>query len=85
MSSNTNQSSGTNNGGQSSTTGGGSGGGEKSDYTMIKEGGWSSRSNFQASYGLSMTPDGIEEGNEILQSFRDADAEKYDGGGGKSK
>lgn len=39
---------------------------------MVKEG-WGSRSNFQASYGLDMTPEGLEEGNAILEKFQEQD------------
>lgn len=48
--------------------------GVKSKYAMVKEG-WGTRTNFQYSYGLDMTPEGIEEGNKILECFREADME----------
>lgn len=48
---------------------------EKSNYQMIKEGGWGDRPSFQYSFGLKMTPEDIEEGNQILESFRQADIE----------
>lgn len=41
---------------------------KKSKYQFIKEG-WGNRINFQASYGLNMTPDDIEEGNAILEAL----------------
>lgn len=47
----------------------------KSNYQIIKEG-WGDRPTFQASYGLPMDPDGIEEGNKILDGFREADSKK---------
>lgn len=34
---------------------------------------WGSRPNFQASYGLDMTPSGIQEGNKILDAMGKAD------------
>ena len=41
----------------------------------IVKAGWGSRSNFQASYGLKMTPDDLEEGKAILKAFENADKE----------
>jgi hypothetical protein len=38
--------------------------------------GWGSRSNFQASYGLDMTVEGIAEGKEILKAFDKMDKEE---------
>ena len=38
-------------------------------YKIIKDG-WGSRSNFQFSYGLKMTPDDMEEGNRILEGMQ---------------
>ncbi|KFZ14291.1 hypothetical protein V501_03322 [Pseudogymnoascus sp. VKM F-4519 (FW-2642)] len=38
--------------------------------------GWGSRSEFQHSYGLGMTPQGFEEGNRILDSFRKSDMQE---------
>ncbi|KAJ4386397.1 hypothetical protein N0V93_009292 [Gnomoniopsis smithogilvyi] len=46
--------------------------GSNSNYGMVKDG-WGSRPNFQASYGLGMTPEGIEEGNAILDKMREYD------------
>lgn len=46
-----------------------------SNSQMVKES-WGDRPNFQASYGLSMDPEGIKEGNKILDSFREADSKK---------
>ncbi|KAI7778742.1 hypothetical protein LA080_001809 [Diaporthe eres] len=46
-----------------------------SNYQIIKES-WGDRPNFQASHGLSMDPEGIKEGNEILESYRQADSKK---------
>jgi hypothetical protein len=40
--------------------------------SIVKDG-WGSRSNFQASYGLDMTPEGLEEGETILNAMQDAD------------
>ena len=39
-----------------------------SKYKIIKDG-WGSRVNFQASYGLKMTPEDIETGNAILEEM----------------
>ncbi|KAL7276506.1 hypothetical protein RUND412_000497 [Rhizina undulata] len=44
-----------------------------SKYKLVKEG-WGNRPNFQASYGLNMSPDDIEEGNAILEAMLAADA-----------
>jgi hypothetical protein len=41
----------------------------------IVKSGWGNRSNFQASYGLKLTPDDIEEGKAILKAFEKADRE----------
>ncbi|ROV91237.1 hypothetical protein VPNG_09695 [Cytospora leucostoma] len=49
--------------------------GGQSNYRMVKDG-WGDRVNFQASMGLGMTPEDIDEGNQILDAFRDADAEQ---------
>ncbi|KAL0058977.1 hypothetical protein AAF712_014314 [Marasmius tenuissimus] len=37
--------------------------------------GWGSRPNFQHSHGLKMTPDDIDEGNDILDQYCEADRE----------
>ncbi|KAF4979961.1 hypothetical protein FDECE_17967 [Fusarium decemcellulare] len=37
-------------------------------YSVVRDG-WGSRPQFQASYGLRMDPDGIEEGNAILDAM----------------
>ncbi|KZV91721.1 hypothetical protein EXIGLDRAFT_719112 [Exidia glandulosa HHB12029] len=37
-------------------------------YSVIKDG-WGSRPNFQYSYGLKMTPEDLEEGEEILNQL----------------
>ncbi|KAI9697690.1 MAG: hypothetical protein M1836_004640 [Candelina mexicana] len=44
-------------------------------YRVIKDG-WGSRRKFQASYGLDMSPEGIEEGNAILEALIKQDAAK---------
>lgn len=49
-----------------------SGSGSKTKYAIIKEG-WGSRRNFQASYGLPMTPEGFKDGNAILDEMRKHD------------
>ncbi|PSR81706.1 hypothetical protein BD289DRAFT_372325 [Coniella lustricola] len=54
----------------------------QTNYRMIKDG-WGNRPNFQASYGLGMDPEGIEEGNRILESFREADRQQHNGGNKK--
>lgn len=64
----------------SSATGGGKpattqAAGDKSNFQMTKEG-WGGRVSFQTSMGLKMTPDDIEEGNQILDAFRNIDAEQ---------
>jgi hypothetical protein len=41
--------------------------------SRIVEEGWGSRANFQASYGLKMTPEGLEEGNAILKAMQEQD------------
>lgn len=46
-----------------------------SKYRIVKDG-WGSRSNFQASYLLGMDPEGLEEGNRILDAFIEADLEE---------
>jgi len=43
-----------------------------SNNSTIKDG-WGSRSNFQASYGLKMDPEGFAEGNAIRGAFREQD------------
>ncbi|KAM0560005.1 hypothetical protein ACHAPJ_003961 [Fusarium lateritium] len=42
-------------------------------YGVVKQGWGGSRPNFQASYGLGMDPDSIEEGNAILDAFIEND------------
>lgn len=59
----------------SATAGSDQGGSSNSNYQIIKDS-WGDRPNFQASHGLSMDPEGIEEGNKILDSFREADSKK---------
>ncbi|KAG0138812.1 hypothetical protein HOY82DRAFT_5315 [Tuber indicum] len=44
-----------------------------SKYKIIKDG-WGSRANFQASYGLGMSPEGLEEGDSILETMQCSDA-----------
>ncbi|KAF2181205.1 hypothetical protein K469DRAFT_589671 [Zopfia rhizophila CBS 207.26] len=39
----------------------------------IIEKGWGNRANFQASYGLKMTPDDLEEGDAILEAMQRQD------------
>ncbi|KAM5349363.1 hypothetical protein ACJ41O_005868 [Fusarium nematophilum] len=41
-------------------------------YSIVKKG-WGSRPNLQASYGLTMDPDDIAEGNAILDAFIEND------------
>lgn len=57
---------------QGKSAGGGSSSSGNTNYGMIKDG-WGNRPNFQASYGLPMSPEGIEQGNQILDAFREAD------------
>ncbi|KAF8461258.1 hypothetical protein BDZ91DRAFT_629918, partial [Kalaharituber pfeilii] len=40
-----------------------------SKYKIVKDG-WGSRTNFQASHGLGMTPEDLEEGNKILDAMQ---------------
>ncbi|KFY09664.1 hypothetical protein V492_05400 [Pseudogymnoascus sp. VKM F-4246] len=57
------------------------------NYRIVKDG-WGDRPNFQHSFGLRMTPEGIEEGNRILDAFREdimeerEEAQKNGSGGG---
>ncbi|OBT43010.1 hypothetical protein VE00_07355 [Pseudogymnoascus sp. WSF 3629] len=57
------------------------------NYRIVKDG-WGDRPNFQHSFGLPMTPGGIEEGNRILDGFREdymedrKEAKKSASGGG---
>ncbi|OBT63286.1 hypothetical protein VE03_07955 [Pseudogymnoascus sp. 23342-1-I1] len=59
------------------------------NYRIVKDG-WGDRPNFQLSFGLRMTPEDIEEGNRILDGFREDIMEERDeakknsswGGGG---
>ncbi|ROT37170.1 hypothetical protein SODALDRAFT_360855 [Sodiomyces alkalinus F11] len=55
---------------QGSASSAGTGGQTK--YSFIKNN-WGSRPNFQASFGLKMTPEDIEEGNAILDAFMEQD------------
>lgn len=48
-------------------------------YSVVRDGWGGSRANFQASYGLDMSPDGIEEGNAILDAFIEQDARAQGG------
>jgi hypothetical protein len=45
-----------------------------SKYKFIKDG-WGSRPLFQASYGLKMTPEDLEEGDSILEALMEAEEE----------
>ncbi|KAJ8083404.1 hypothetical protein PM082_009276 [Marasmius tenuissimus] len=49
----------------------------KTRNQIIQEG-WGSRANFQASYGLKMTPGDIEEGNLILEAFEEQEREEWE-------
>lgn len=42
--------------------------------------GWGGRPNFQASYGLRMDPDGIAEGNAIIEGFAEIDRQNAEQG-----
>ncbi|KAG0634231.1 hypothetical protein HOY80DRAFT_987487 [Tuber brumale] len=44
-----------------------------SKYKIIKDS-WGSRTNFQASYGLRMTPEDLEVGDNILEEMQRNDA-----------
>jgi len=44
----------------------------KSKGRIIREG-WGSRANFQASYGLKMTPEDLKEGDAILEAVQRED------------
>ncbi|VUC25847.1 unnamed protein product [Clonostachys rosea] len=50
-------------------------------YRVVKDG-WGDRPNFQHSHGLKMDPEGIEEGNLILDAYINAD--KGAGSSGKN-
>jgi hypothetical protein len=47
-------------------------------YKIVKDG-WGNRPNFQASYGLTMSPEDIEEGNKILEGMQEDQAEEERG------
>lgn len=47
----------------------------QSTYRIVQDG-WGGRVNFQASMGLGMTPEDIDEGSQILDAFHDVDAEQ---------
>lgn len=68
MSSSNNKGSGGSGQGNSSSSGG-----SRSSNSQIVKDGWGSRPNFQASYGHPMTPEGIAEGNQILDAMRESD------------
>jgi len=55
-----------------------------SRYAFVKEG-WGSRKNFQASYGLSMEPEDMKAGGEILDEIcrNDLESEGQRSGHGK--
>lgn len=46
-------------------------------YRFIKDG-WGSRTVFQASYGLGMDPDSLEEGNAILNELFDREMTEWE-------
>jgi len=46
-----------------------------SKYKIVKDN-WGSRTNFQAAYGLGMTPDDLKEGDNILEAFQRNDASR---------
>lgn len=46
------------------------------NYRIVKDG-WGDRRTFQGSNGLDMTPEGIEEGNAILDAMRQADIDAH--------
>lgn len=49
---------------------------DKSDYQMIKEGGWSDKKHFMESYGISFYEHGaFDEARDILDGFRRIDAQ----------
>ncbi|EEQ92472.2 uncharacterized protein BDCG_07592 [Blastomyces dermatitidis ER-3] len=52
-----------------------SGGNKVHSKARIVKDGWGSRANFQASFGLCMGPDSLEEGNRILDAFQKHDKE----------
>ncbi|MCJ1469330.1 hypothetical protein MMC07_007963 [Pseudocyphellaria aurata] len=54
-------------------------GAKPSMYSQVKSG-WGSRQNFQASFGLGMDPDSIDEGNSILEAMAEADRSAGQGG-----
>lgn len=70
MSSSNNKSSGSGQGKGNSSSNAGSG--SNTNYRIVKDG-WGDRPTFQASHGLGMTPEGISEGNQILDSMRESD------------
>lgn len=70
--SSSNQGSGSNN--QGKPADGGSSSTGTSKYAIVKDG-WGDRRNFQASYGLKMTPDDLGEGKRILEKMQEYDAQ----------
>ncbi|KAJ0103752.1 hypothetical protein J7T55_001371 [Diaporthe amygdali] len=48
----------------------------RSKYRIIKDG-WGSRTNFQGSHGLKMDPDGLEEGNLILEGYQQCERDTW--------
>ncbi|KAJ8610580.1 hypothetical protein MRB53_038485 [Persea americana] len=51
---------------------------EFAENRMVRDG-WGTRSNFQASYGLSVMPEGYDDGKAILKAFEDLDRRMGEG------
>jgi len=52
---------------------------EKSDYQILKEGGYSGMKGMMDSYGLKLyNDDDVQEAKEILKGFRAIDQQAYD-------
>lgn len=48
----------------------------RSKYRIVKDG-WGSRTNFQGSHGLKMSPDDLEEGNLILEGYQECERAEW--------
>lgn len=52
---------------------------DKSDYSILKDGGYSNMNHFMQSYGLSMhKDDDVQEAKSIIEGFRQVDQANYD-------
>jgi hypothetical protein len=52
---------------------------EKSNYRIVKEGGWDNMEHMMLSYGLKLyNDDDIQEAKQIIEKFREYDQQVYD-------